>query len=93
MSERKLERVTVDDRRLFEYGYHPKGFSLKFVSGPELTKDVKPGSWLDSWEVSEGKTRFSFGPRKNVFFATKEVAIAVQTDLKQAVDIITEIAE
>lgn len=93
MGERKLERITVTDNRFFLYGYPLQGFSLKFVSGPDMTKDVKPGSWLDSWQNIEGNVRFNFGPQKSVAFATKEAAIAVQKELEKAVDIITEVGE
>jgi len=41
-----------------------QGFCLKFVSGPGLPKDVKPGEWLESWEISGGRITFTFGPRK-----------------------------
>jgi len=58
-----------------------------------MTKDVKPGSWLDSWQNSEGEVRFSFRPQKKLSFGTKEAAVAVQKELEKAVDIITEVAE
>jgi hypothetical protein len=93
MAERKLERSTAIDNGFFLYDYPVEGFSLKFVSGPELTKDVKKGSWLDSWQNSEGKIQFTFGPQKRVAFNSKETAIAVQRELEKAVDIITEVAE
>jgi hypothetical protein len=93
MGERKLGSTTVRDNRLFLYDYPLQGFSLKFVSGPEMTKNVKSGSWLDTWETVDGKRRFAFGPRKNVAFATKEAAMDAQTELKKAADIVTEIAE
>lgn len=93
MGERKLESTTAIDNRFFFYAYPLEGFSLKFVSGPDMTKNVKPGSWLDTWETADGKRRFAFGPRKNVAFATKEAAIDAQTELKKAVDIVTEVAE
>jgi hypothetical protein len=93
LGERKLERTTVADNRFFLYGYPLQGFSLKFVSGPEMTKDVKPGSWLDTWETIEGKRRFGFGTQRNVALATKEAAIDAKTELEKAVDIITEVVE
>jgi hypothetical protein len=93
MAERKLETGCLTDNRFFLYEFPLQGFSLKFVSGPEMTKNVKPGEWLDRWETVEGKRRFAFGPRKNVAFATKEVAIEAQSELQKAVDIITEVAE
>jgi hypothetical protein len=93
MGERKLESFTVPDTRFFMYGYPLQGFSLKFVSGPEMTKAIKPGSWLDTWEIIDGKRRFAFGPQKNLAFATKEAAVDAQTELKKAVDITTEVAE
>jgi hypothetical protein len=93
MGERKLERFTVIDNRFFLYGYPLQGFSLKFVSGPDMTKDVKPGSWLDTWETVDGKRRFGFGPQRNVAFATKEDATAAKTELEKAVEIITEVVE
>ena len=94
MAERKLERYTVRDNRFFLYGYSLlQGFSLTFVSGPEMTKDVKQGSWLDTWETEDGTRTFSFGPRRNLTFGTKEAAVAVKTELERAVEIITEVVE
>jgi hypothetical protein len=93
MAEGKLETEYITDRRLFLYEFPLRGFSLKFVSGPEMTKNIKPGEWLDRWEMTEGKRRFAFGPRKNVAFVTKEAAIDAQTELRTFVDVVTEIAE
>lgn len=93
MGERKLEQSYITDRRFFLYEFPLQGFSLRFVSGPDLTKDITPGAWLDRWETLDGKRRFAFGPRKNVAFITKEAAIAAQAELEQAVDIVTEVAE
>jgi hypothetical protein len=94
MAERKLERYTVRDNRFFLYGYSLlQGFSLVFVSGPDLTREVKQGEWLDDWETEDGTRRFSFGPRRNLTFATKEAAVAVKAELERAVDIITEVVE
>ena len=93
MGERKLERIMEPDRRFFLYGYPLQGFSLKFVSGPESAKDIKPGSWLDTWEIVDGKRRFGFGQQRNVAFATKEGAMAAKTELEKAVDVITEVVE
>jgi hypothetical protein len=93
MGERKLESITgIDNTYTFD-GYPLQGFSLKFVSGPEMTKAVKPGSWLNTWETVDGKRRFNFGPRKTVVFATEQAAIDAQTELKKAVDVVTEVAE
>jgi hypothetical protein len=92
MGEAKLERAIRADRRFFLYDYPLQGFSLRFVSGPDLTKEVKPGSWLDTWENTE-KIRFSFGPKRTLAFRTKEAAVAVQKELDKAVDIITEVVE
>ena len=91
MGETKLECITEPDRRFVLYGYPLQGFSLKFVSGPEMTKDIKPGSLLDTWEIVEGKRRFSFGPQKGVAFSAEEAAMAAKTELEKAVDVITEI--
>lgn len=93
MGERKLETTFITDRRFFLYEFPVQGFSLKFASGPEMTKNIKAGDWLDTWETVEGKRRFAFGPRKNVAFATKEAAIEAKTELEKAVSIITEVAE
>ncbi len=93
MAERKLETEQIIDHRFFLYEFPLQGFSLKFVSGPEMTRSVKPGEWLDRWETLDGKRRFAFGPRKNVVFVTRDAAIEAQTELKKAVDIITEVAE
>jgi hypothetical protein len=93
MGERKLERISVVDHRFFFYAYPLKGFSLRFVSGPEMTKGIKHGSWLDTWETIDGKRHFGFGPQKNVVFATKEAAIDAKKELEKAVDIITDIEE
>jgi hypothetical protein len=78
MGERKLETHTEVDRRFFLYEFPLNGFSLRFVSGPEMTKNVCPGEWLDRWETIDGKRRFAFGPRKNVAFASKEAAMEAQ---------------
>ena len=93
MGERKLERIFEVDRRFYLYGFPLQGFSLKFVSGPDMTKDIKPGSLLDTWEIVDGKRRFGFGPLKSVSFSTKEAAVDAQTELKRAVDVITEVVE
>jgi len=93
MGERKLESVTAIDNRFLFYTYPMNGFSLRFVSGPEDIKNVTPGWWLDTWEIVAGKRRFSFGPQNNVVFATKETAVEAQTELKKAVDVITEVVE
>jgi hypothetical protein len=93
LGERKLEMFSGVDNRFFFDGYPLAGFSLKFVSGPEMTKNVKPGSWLDTWEISEGKRKFSFGPRKTTAFASKQSAIDAQTELQRAVEVVTEVAE
>ncbi len=92
MGEIKLERITATDRRFSLDGYPLQGFSLKFISGPEVTKDIKPGSWLEIWEFVDGKIRFGFGPQKNVAFPTKEAVVGVQKELNK-VDIITEVVE
>jgi hypothetical protein len=92
MAERKLESQTVVDRRFFFYDYVP-GISLMFVSGPEITRDIKPGAWLDLWAIVDGKRRFTFGPKKVLMFATKEAATAAQMELKTAVDVITKVVE
>jgi hypothetical protein len=91
--ERKLETFKELDRsfRLFEYPL--LGFSLRFVSGPEMTKNVQPGEWLSRWTTADGKRVFGFGPYKDIAFASKEEAIAAKTELEKAVDIITEVAE
>lgn len=91
MGEKKLERTAGIDNTFSFDEYPLKGYSLKFVSGPETTKDVKPGSWLNSW--SEGKVQFTFGPRKTLAFASKEAAEAVRKELEKSVDILTVLAE
>jgi hypothetical protein len=93
MGERNLESIRATDNKFTFDGYPLEGFSLKFVSGPEMTKSVTPGSWLNTWETVDGKRRFNFGPRKTMAFATEQAAIDAQTELKKAVDIITEVAE
>ncbi len=93
MGERQLESITTTECKLTFDAYPLRGFSLKFVSGPKMTKSVKPGSWLNTWETVDGKRRFNFGPRKNVAFVTEQAAIDAQAELKKAVDIITEVAE
>ena len=93
MGERKLESTTDIDNKFTFDEYPLQGFSLKFVSGPEMTKAVKPGSWLNTWETLDGKRRFNFGLRKTVAFVTKQAAIDAQTELKKAVEVITEVAE
>ena len=47
MAERKLESTSVPDNG-FRFDAYPSvpGFSLKFVFGPEMTKNVKKGWWL-----------------------------------------------
>jgi hypothetical protein len=93
MAERELEKMLDLSWRFRLEGYQLHGFCLKFVSGPDMTKDVQPGSWLDRWETANGKRRFSSGPQPDVAFASKQGAEDAQTELKRAVDIITEIAE
>jgi hypothetical protein len=93
MGERKLERNTVPDNTFRFASYPVAGFSLKFVSGPELTKDVKPGWWLQKWETADGQRRFLFGPDKDLAFTSKDAAVAAKTELEKAVNIITEVAE
>ena len=41
MGERKLRRITDIGRRLYLLDSPVHGFGLKFVSGPEETKDTK----------------------------------------------------
>jgi hypothetical protein len=93
MGERKLERILEVDRRFCLYGFPLQGFSLKFISGPDMTKEIKPGSLLDTWEIVDGKRRFGFGSQKSVSFTTKEAAIDARTELKRAVDVIAEVVE
>ena len=93
MGERELERITVPDNT-FRFSYSPAiGFSLKFVSGPELTKDLEAGWWLQRWEMIGGQRQFLFGPEKDLAFSSKDAALATKAELEKAVDIITEVAE
>jgi hypothetical protein len=98
MAERKLEVTTKPDNRVFFYTFplpgfgQMAGFYLKFVSGPPLTKDVKPGSWLQHWATVNGKREFLFGPERVLGFASEEAAIAAKEELEKAVDIITEVS-
>jgi hypothetical protein len=93
MADRTLESRITTYSRFFSYEYPVEGFSLKFASGPGMTKDVKPGEWLESWENYRARLTFSFGPQKTIVFVTKEAAIDVQKELERAVDIITTVAE
>jgi hypothetical protein len=93
MAERKLETFKEVEHTFRFDEYRLQGCSLKFVSGPELTKNVKPGEWLIRWETNQGKRIFGFGPKKDLAFATREAAIAAKTELEKAVDVITEVAE
>jgi hypothetical protein len=99
MAERKLEVTTKPDNRVFFYTYslagfgHMEGFSLKFVSGPPMTKDVKPGWWLQHWGMLNGQRQFLFGPEKLLAFVSEQAATAAKEELEKAVDIITELAE
>lgn len=98
MAERKLEVTTKPDNRIVFYSYSLTGeliggFSLKFVSGPALTKNIKPGWWLQHWATGNGKREFLFGPEKILAFASEEAATAAKEELEKAVDIITEVAE
>jgi hypothetical protein len=93
MAERELEKMPDLSMRFRLEGYQLHGFCLKFVSGPDMTKDVQPGSWLDRWETAAGKRRFNFGPQPDVAFASKRAAEDARTELNRAVDIITEVVE
>jgi hypothetical protein len=93
MGERKLQRNTVPDNTFRFPSYPVTGFSLKFVSRPELTKDVSPGWWLWKWETAEGQRRFLFGREKDLAFASRDAALAAKHELEKAVDIVTEVAE
>jgi hypothetical protein len=92
--KRRIECVVVPERRVFLFGYPSAGVSLKYVSGPDETKEIKPGSWLDMWSLENGKRQFHFGsfPQKNAIFATKELALAAKAELEM-VGVITEVAE
>ena len=93
MAERKLESNTVPDNSFRFDSYPLQGFSLKFVSGPEMTKNVKKGWWLHTWETVDGKRRFAFDSQKVLAFPSKEAATAAKEELEKAVEIITEVAE
>ncbi|HEY4740373.1 MAG TPA: hypothetical protein VIH76_07255 [Candidatus Acidoferrales bacterium] len=93
MGEKKLKRTLGTDNTFSYDEYSHTGYCLKFISGPELTKDVEPGSWLNSLQFNEGKVQFTFGPSKTLTFVSKEAAEAVRKELEKAVDILTEIAE
>jgi hypothetical protein len=98
MAERKLEVTTKPDNRIVFYSYSLTGefmggFSLKFVSGPPLMKNLKPGWWLQHWAMGNGKREFLFGPEKILAFASEEAATAAKEELEKAVDIIAEVAE
>lgn len=93
MAERTLSTFTEPDRSFRLYQYPVSGFSLKFVSGPEMTKNVKPGHWLSTWDTRDGKRVFGFGPTKDIVFASKEAATDAKTELEKAVEVITEVAE
>ena len=54
MAERRLESNTVTDNSFRFDNYPLPGFSLKFVSGPEMTKNLKKGWWLHTWETVDG---------------------------------------
>lgn len=91
MGERKLETFSEVDRRVFIYDHSGQGFALKFVSGPEGAASLpKAGDWLDRWEAVDGKRRFGFG-KNPVVFTEMKGAEAVQSELKKAVDFVTEI--
>ena len=93
--KRNIERLTVPERRVFLYGFPLEGFSLRYVSGPTETSEIKPGSWLDVWSLENGKRQFHFGsfPEKNVVFATKEQALAAKSELEEMIGLIAELAE
>ena len=93
MIERELERDTVLDHGFRFYSYPLQGSSLKFVSGPAMTKDIGKGWWLHTWEIVDGKRRFAFDPQKVLAFPSKEAATAAKDELEKAVGIITEVAE
>ena len=94
MAERKLESTSVPDNG-FRFDAYPSvpGFSLKFVFGPEMTKNVKKGWWLYVWDTVDGKRRFAFDHQKVLAFPSKESAVAAKEELEKAVEIITEVAE
>ena len=93
MAEKKLETFTEVDRSFRLYEYPLPGFSLKYISGPEITKNLTSGLWLNRWENTSTKRVFAFGPEKNLVFTTKEAALAAKAELESAVDVITEVAE
>jgi hypothetical protein len=98
MAERKLEVITKPDNRIVFYSYsltgmQMLGFSLKFVSGPALAQNIKPGWWLQHWATGNGKREFLFGPEKVLAFASEEAATAAKEELEKAVEMITEVAE
>jgi hypothetical protein len=91
MSERKLSTFTEVDNSVRFYRYPVDGFSLKFVSGPEMTKNVQPGHWLIKWEMRNGNRIFGFGPERDVIFVSREAAKEAQDELKNAVEVVTEV--
>jgi hypothetical protein len=93
LAERKLESDTVLDNSFRFDSYPLPGFSLRFISGPEMTKNLKKGWWLHTWDTVDGKRRFAFDSQKVLVFPSKEAATAAKEELQKAVDIITEVAE
>ena len=93
MAESKLETFTELDNSLKLYQYGLQGFGLKFVSGPEITKNVKAGDWLSRWDEKNGKRIFGFGPTKDVVFVSKEDADLARDELKKTVGVLVEAVE
>jgi hypothetical protein len=91
----KIESITVPERRLFLYNCPLRGFSLKYVSGPNETKGIKLGSWLDTCTLENGRRQFHFGsfPEKSLVFESREQALAAQTELQSMVGVITEVTD
>ncbi len=88
----RIERFAFADHSVELYPHSLEGFSLRYISGLDETK---PGAWLDRWETKEGERLFHFGAcaEKSFVFATKENAVAAQTELEYALGVITIVAE
>jgi hypothetical protein len=69
-----------------------RGFELRYVSGRSEDLTVKPGEWLSSFEVENGRgpIHFGFDPVKGLVFPT-EAAARVPQDILRSGGIATEI--
>jgi hypothetical protein len=70
----------------------PKGWFVRYVSGMEEKREIKPGFWLSQWHIdSGGYVTFNFEPVIDLHWDTKAQADAVSDALRQSAGIETEV--